>query len=168
MEAWTFTLPRHARARAHTHTHTLHFRYIHSCPRCLLHTPTCTPSATHLSVDIEPVRQPRRQAEREPGLAEQSAFRRHPFSPSCLFGLTATAAPDPTEPILRRCALSARAYSKTHILEGIFSLFLVKSHLSEPREDLKANSIDNASFEPPSPHTGFPLREKKNTKAKNI
>ena len=46
---------------AHTLLHALHFRYTHSSPRRLLHTPTRTPYATHLPVDSAPVRPPRQQ-----------------------------------------------------------------------------------------------------------
>lgn len=125
----------------HTHTHTLHFRYTHSRPRCLLHTPTCTPYATHTSLlTASPCARLTNNAlpaEREPGLAGQSALQRHPSSFYCLYQATATAAPDPREPTFRCCTLSApEPYSITQILEEIFFLSLAKSHLGELREVL--------------------------------
>lgn len=124
MEAWTLTLPRHAHAHTHTllHSHTLHFRYTHSRPRCLLHTPTRTPYATHLPVDSAPGRPPRQQsarpAERAPGVAAQCALPTHPSSP-----LAVPAAPNPRKPTLAGHALpSPESYSTTRTFGRILPL----------------------------------------------
>lgn len=110
----------------HTHTllhsHTLHFRYTHSRPRCLLHTPTRTPYATHLPVDSAPGRPPRRQsarpAERAPGVAALCALPTHPSSP-----LAVPAAPNPRKPTLAGYALpSPESYSTTRTFGRILPL----------------------------------------------
>lgn len=121
MEVWTLTPPRHT--HTHLHSQALHFRYTHSSPRRLLHTPTRTPYATHLPVDSAPVHPPLSnrvtgRQERAPGFARQGALRKHPSSPShCLTDRHRS--PPPPKPPEGRSARTRALLQNTHIKGNI-------------------------------------------------
>ena len=125
---------------AHTllHSHALHFRYTHSSPRRLLHTPTRTPYATHLPVDSAPVHPPLQQsdwsARAGAWVCSTGCSAKTPILTFTLPGPTATAVPHPPKPSGGAlCPHPSPTPKHTH-LRGISFLSLAKSHLGEPRE----------------------------------
>ena len=106
---------------AHTllHSHALHFRYTHSSPRRLLHTPTRTPYATHLPVDSAPVHPPLQQsdwsARAGAWVCSTGCSAKTPILAFTLPGPTATAVPHPQNPPEGRSARIRALLQNTHI-----------------------------------------------------
>lgn len=149
--------------RTHTHTllhsHTLHFRYTHSRPRCLLHTPTRTPYATHLPVDsapgppASPTECPARRAHRGCGTGCSAKTPLLTFS-------RRTGSPQPPRAYSRGvtpCPPPSPTPQHAHLEESSCFASPRATSVSPGRSRVTANSVANANFEPPSPHTRFPF-----------